>query len=70
MNAWRGRPAIMSLAEYRRIVEVKAFRQAGVKHPTNRELSEELGIPAYLVRSALRNGIKRYDWELRDGKAP
>jgi hypothetical protein len=58
----------MTLEQYRRVLEVRAARRAGIKHPTNRELADEFGLPRYLISNAMNIGIKTYDWELRNGK--
>jgi hypothetical protein len=58
ITATRGRRPTMTLAQYRRIVEVKRIRESA---PTDKELARELGLPIYTVANAMRGRVRRFD---------
>lgn len=63
----RGRPPLVTIEQYQRIVEVRRARAA---IPTDKELAQELGLNPGTVSNVLRRGIKTFDRFLSRRKKP
>lgn len=61
----KGRPTRVTLAQYRRILEVKKMRALV---PRNKELAKELGLPAHTIADVIHKGLKTYDLALAKEK--
>jgi hypothetical protein len=52
-----GRPPSVTLAQYQRVLDVKAAR---AMLPTNKELARELGVPVSTIMGLIQRGLKSY----------
>lgn len=57
-----GNEPVITMEQYKQILELKKLKKIGKKSYT--ALAEELGLRGGTVLSAVRKGIKRYDYEL------
>jgi hypothetical protein len=60
-----GRPPSVTLAQYQRVLDVKAAR---AMLPTNKELARELGVPVSTIHGIINRGLKVYRQRRPDGR--
>jgi hypothetical protein len=60
-----GRPPSVTLAQYQRVLDVKAAR---AMLPTNKELARELGVPVSTIHGIINRGLKVYHQRRPDGR--
>jgi hypothetical protein len=60
-----GRPPSVTLAQYQRVLDVKAAR---AMLPTNKELARELGVPVSTIHGIINRGLKVYHQRGSDGR--
>jgi len=52
-----GRPPSVTMAQYQRVLDVKAARAV---LPTNKELARELGVPVSTIHGIINRGLPTY----------
>ncbi len=65
MKRSAGRPPSVTLAQYQRVLDVKAAR---AMLPTNKELARELGVPVSTIHGIINRGLKVYRQRRPDGR--
>ena len=66
MKRRAGRPPSVTMAQYQRVLDVKAAR---AMLPTNKELARELGVPVSTIMGLIQRGLKAYHQPRRpDGR--